>query len=469
MLNPFFLNGSQSEQGLVQDLINEQLRMYGVEVYYLPRTYVTTNTIIREVIQSEFNDALPIEAYVDTYDGYGGQGTILSKFGIQNIDELQITISRERYENYISPLIRNIPNDKLTARPKEGDLIYFPLGDRIFEIKYVEHEQPFYQLKKNYVYQLKCELFRYEDEVIDTGINQIDDDIEKIGYIQTLNLIGAGSTATATSTYCASGSVRSVVITNMGGGYTSIPDVGFSSAPSGGTTAIGIASITDRYYNCLGDASGKVAAVNLINAGCGYTVAPWVNITGGGGSGAAATTGINTTGAVMSVVVNDGGSGYSTAPSVTFVGGGSTVSSVGFVTAKAISKVNTTGSVVAVYIEDSGQGYVQAPSVVIAGPLNTDGIGIGTYVFNEIVTGQTSNTTARVKTWNAITNELEISIVDGEFTVGELVVGSESNAKYKVGITSEYDYVTPYAQNDHIEAAADQILDFSSSNPFGMP
>ena len=147
MLNPFFLNGSQSEQGLVQDLINEQLRMYGVEVYYLPRTYVTTNTIIREVIQSEFNDALPIEAYVDTYDGYGGQGTILSKFGIQNIDELQITISRERYENYISPLIRNIPNDKLTARPKEGDLIYFPLGDRIFEIKYVEHEQPFYQLR----------------------------------------------------------------------------------------------------------------------------------------------------------------------------------------------------------------------------------------------------------------------------------------------------------------------------------
>ena len=469
MLNPFFLNGTQSEQGLVQDLIHEQFRMYVIEVYYIPRTYVTTNTVIREVIQSEFNDAYPIEAYVDTYEGYGGQGTILSKFGIQNIDELQITISRERYENYISPLIGNIPNNELTSRPKEGDLIYFPLGDRIFEIKYVEHEQPFYQLKKNYVYQLKCELFRYEDEVLDTGVGQIDDDIKDIGYIQILNLIGAGSTATATASYCSSGSIRSVVITNMGGGYTSVPDVGFSSAPDGGTTAIGIASITDKYYNCFGDASGKVAAINLINAGCGYTIAPWVTVSGGGGSKTDATTGINTTGSVLSIVVNDGGSGYSTAPSVTFVGGGSTISSVGFVTAKAISDINTTGSVVAVYIEDSGQGYVQAPSVVIAGPLNTDGIGIGTYVFNEVVTGQTSNTTARVKNWNAITNELEISIVSGDFKVGEIVVGSESNSKYKVGITSEYDYVTPFAQNDIIETEADKILDFSSSNPFGMP
>ena len=81
MLNPFFLQGSKSEQGLIQDLINEQLRMYGVEVHYLPRQYITEKTIIKEVIESQFNSAFPIEAYVDTYEGYGGQGTILSKFG----------------------------------------------------------------------------------------------------------------------------------------------------------------------------------------------------------------------------------------------------------------------------------------------------------------------------------------------------------------------------------------------------
>ena len=137
MLNPFFLQGSKSEQSLIQDLINEQLRMYGVEVYYIPRKYVTKNTIIKEVIESKFDNAYPIEAYVDTYDGYEGQGTILSKFGVQPLNDLNLIISKERFETYISPLIKNLPNVELSTRPKEGDLIYFPLGDRIFEIKFV--------------------------------------------------------------------------------------------------------------------------------------------------------------------------------------------------------------------------------------------------------------------------------------------------------------------------------------------
>ena len=95
MLNPFFQQGSKSEQNLVQDLINEQLKIYGVEVYYLPRKYVTSKTIIKEVIESKFENAFPIEAYVDTYDGYNGLGTLMSKFGIQEMDDLTITISKE--------------------------------------------------------------------------------------------------------------------------------------------------------------------------------------------------------------------------------------------------------------------------------------------------------------------------------------------------------------------------------------
>ena len=159
-LNPYFQQGATSEQNLVQDLINEQLRMYGVEVYYLPRQYVTKNTVIKEVIESKFTNAYPLEAYVDTYDGYEGVGTLLSKFGVQELDDLVLIISKERYESYISPLIENVPNIELTTRPREGDLVYFPLGDRLFEIKFVEHEKPFYQLQKNYVYELRCELFR---------------------------------------------------------------------------------------------------------------------------------------------------------------------------------------------------------------------------------------------------------------------------------------------------------------------
>ena len=155
-LNPYFQQGARSEQNLVQDLINEQLRMYGVEVHYMPRKYLTTNTVIREVVQSKFDDAYPLEAYVDTYDGYGENPTILSKFGIEQTNEITLTISKDRWEQYIEPLMKNEPDVKLTTRPKEGDLIYFPLGDRLFEIKYVEHEKPFYQLQKTYIYELRC-------------------------------------------------------------------------------------------------------------------------------------------------------------------------------------------------------------------------------------------------------------------------------------------------------------------------
>ena len=172
-LNPFFQQGSTSEQNLVQSLINEQLQMYGVEVHYLPRKYANSNTIIKEVVESKFDDAYPIEAYVDSFDGYGENPTLLSKFGIQATNELTVTISKERFETYVSPLIEDKDNIRLATRPKEGDLIYFPLGDRLFEIKYVEHEQPFYQLRKNYIYTLRCELFQYEDEVIDLSLIHI--------------------------------------------------------------------------------------------------------------------------------------------------------------------------------------------------------------------------------------------------------------------------------------------------------
>ena len=93
-LNPFFLQGSKLEQDLVQDLINEQLRMYGIDVYYMPRQFIKKNSIIREVVKSEFNNAYPLEAYLETYDGYGGQGTILSKFGIEEVDDITLIISR---------------------------------------------------------------------------------------------------------------------------------------------------------------------------------------------------------------------------------------------------------------------------------------------------------------------------------------------------------------------------------------
>ena len=427
--------------------------MYGVEVYYLPRRYMTTNTIIKEVIQSDFKDAYPIEAYVNTYDGYEGQGTILSKFGVTPIDDLTLIISRERFENYITPLARSIPNVQLATRPKEGDLIYFPLGDRLFEIKFVEHEQPFYQLQKTYVYELRCELFRYEDEVIDTDVEQIDDNIEREGYIQVLNLVGIGSTASAETTIV-NGGLQFITLIDDGYNYTeSTPTVAISSAPAGGTNA-SVLSFSNAGYG--------ISEVAILNPGSGYLQAPGISFISTTGTGAIATTGIGTTGTIGVVTVTSGGSGYTTAPGIAFSGapgGGTTATGYALLTDDYIS---------AIYITNAGAGYTEIPGVTVAAPTT---LGRGNYKYNEVVTGSQSNNTARVKRWNGTDKTLEVSIITGSFTPGEAITGSESGAVYSYR-SVQYDQmnpIDPFAENIIIESEADGILDFTQRNPFGEP
>ena len=224
-LNPFFLQGTQSEQKLVQELVNEQLKMYGVEVTYIPRKIVNRDTIFTEVESSKFDDSYTIEAYVNTYEGYSGQGDIMTKFGMSLKDEVTLTVSKERFEDFIVPFLQTEPDSEVIVdtRPREGDLVYFPLGSRLFEVKFVEHEDPFYQLGKNYVYQLKCELFEYEDEVIDTSIEAIDSLVEDEGYITTLNLIGIGQTAKASASINNyNGYIRKIFLNNDGQGLSLI-------------------------------------------------------------------------------------------------------------------------------------------------------------------------------------------------------------------------------------------------------
>jgi len=460
MLNPFFQQGSKTEQNLIQDLINEQLKIYGIDVYYLPRKYITSKTILKEVIESKFENAFPIEAYVDTYDGYSGLGTLMSKFGIQELDDLTITISKERFETYITPLIQNIPNIELPTRPKEGDLIYFPLGDRLFEIKYVEHEKPFYQLQKNYVYQLTCELFRYEDEIIDTTINDIDDNVIDSGYIQTLTLTGAAITATANAQIF-NGGVRKITVTNRGSGYNKVPRVAISSPPAGGLTATGIATMISGIVDCEGLLSDRVQAVQITNSGYGYTVAPNVSFVGGGGNGATATAEI-ADGVVGIITITNGGSGYIEPPSVLIEG----VQSIDGKPAVASAIINNAGIVTSIRIDDTGKGYISTPSVIIDSPPSS---GIGTFIFNEIVTGSISGVTGRVNSWNAVTNELKVSNLTGSFSIGEDIVGSKSGTIRSLRLIDKFNTTDPYAENDTIEYEADSILDFSEGNPFGTP
>jgi hypothetical protein len=459
MLNPFFLQGSQSEQNLVQDLINEQLRMYGVEIYYLPRKYLTKNTVIREVIQSKFDNSYPIEVYVENYEGYSSNTTLLSKFGIQALNELTITLSKERFETYITPLIQNLPNIELSTRPKEGDLIYFPLGDRLFEIKFVEHEKPFYQLQKTYVYTLTCELFRYEDEILDTGIGEIDDSVEIESNLQTLTLVSMGSTATAVTTIV-NGAVTSIIVTNRGERYTSAPIVAISSSPSSGGTAVGIATLIGGIINCDGTEIGsKVQGVQIINPGYGYTVSPGVVFIGGGGSGAAATTRVSN-GAVGIVTLTSGGSGYTTSPQVTFSSPGIGTTAVG------VAIVSSGGTISEIRIINAGSGYSAAPTISIGSPYM---VGSGDFTEGEEITGTSSGITAIVKSWNSVTGLLSISNVTGSFIIGETIIGSETGATYQLKSTDSYNTTNQYSDNSEIEIESNKILDFSESNPFGNP
>ena len=482
MLNPFFTQGTVGEQNLVQDLINEQLRMYGVDIFYLPRKYMTENTILREVVQSKFDMALPLEAYVDNYDQYSGAGNILSKFGIESKDEVRLIISRERFENYITPLIQDQANVKLSTRPKSGDLIWFPLDDRVYEIKDIEYAKPYYQLQNLYVYELYCELFRLEDEVIATGIEDIDnnligedydgqtdDGINTIqGPTQTLTLIGSAVQATATVAIF-DGGVRQFTISNRGGGYSSVPTVVVSAAPSGGTTAIGIATMIGGINVCNLNANPRdqsVQRVDISNSGAGYTVAPGVRFTGGGsgGTGAAATATIGD-GVVGIVTITNGGSGYTTPPTITFTNE-VFESGVTTVSAAATAVVSAAGTISNIFLTNAGVGYSVAPTMSIAASGSS---GSGTFQFNEVVTGSSSGTTARVRVWNSTTNELEVGSVTGEFTRGETITGSTSGAAYELRVADAQPADDGFADNINIETEADAIIDFSEQNPFGMP
>ena len=476
MLNPYFQQGSPSERSLVQDLINEHLRMYGVEVFYLPRKYITEKTVLREVIESVFDEALPIEAYVENFEGYGDNPTILSKFGIQALNELTLTISRERFETYITPLIKNAQNIKLSTRPKEGDLVYFPLGDRLFEVKYVEHEKPFYQLQGNYTYELRCELFRYEDEVIDTGISEIDDLLStesgggtgtgseddsttKLGITQTLTLVGVGVTATAI-TGIVNGGIRYFTVNNRGGGYTYAPRVAISSAPSGGMTGIGSATMIGGIVVCTDNVAPgtfSVQSVEVINPGYGYTVAPKVAFFGNG-TGVAATCVIGD-GVVGIITITGGGSGYTTSPTITFTG-------IASVSAAATAVVSSAGTISQIRITNAGLGYTQTPTIQISPPSMSS---IGDFVFNEVITGSVSGTTARVRSWSSVTNKLQVYQVSGSFKIGEEIVGSISGASHTLRLINTDPTDDGYADNIDIQIESDKIIDFSEINPFGMP
>jgi hypothetical protein len=181
--NLYFSQKVRSEQSLYEDIVIESLKMYGQDVYYLPRDIVNKNPIFADDIPSRFNSAYKIEMYIDNPEGFDGEGDIFTKFGVELRDQATFVVARRRWAQTVKRYDNEITGD----RPREGDLIYLTLSNTLFEIMHVEHEQPFYQLSNLPTYKLRCEKFEYNDEDFDTNVEVLDS-IEKTGYLVKLTL-----------------------------------------------------------------------------------------------------------------------------------------------------------------------------------------------------------------------------------------------------------------------------------------
>lgn len=182
-INPYFSQGTKSEQDLYEDIIIESMKIYGQDVYYIPRDLVNEDRILGDDIPSRFNSAYKIEMYLENTEGFMGEGDIFTKFGIELRDTANFIVARRRWD----AAVKMYDNEITSSRPIEGDLIYLPLSSTTFEITSVQHENTFYQLRNVTTYRITAQLFEYNDEQLDTGIEDIDG-IENLGYVTILNL-----------------------------------------------------------------------------------------------------------------------------------------------------------------------------------------------------------------------------------------------------------------------------------------
>ena len=197
--SPFFSNttGYTGEVTLLDDLVREQIKLFGVDIVYMPRRMLNLDRLLHEASKSVFEMGLSIPMYIKTFDGFDNGMEMLSKFGVRSSDEITLQMSRSEFTTYYAPFIKSYHNGingnpegselnhlegETEHRPKEGDLIYFPFDDGIFEIKYVNFDQPFFQLGRGYVFEIQCERFEYSGETFETGYDEVDDDMQEPDY-----------------------------------------------------------------------------------------------------------------------------------------------------------------------------------------------------------------------------------------------------------------------------------------------
>lgn len=177
--NLYFNNFTNSmEQDLIENLIIESIKIYGHDVYYLPRTLGAKDELLNEDDLPIFNDSYYVEMYIRNVEGFEGEGDFLSKFGLQIRDSITFAVAIRTFDAEVGAYTEEV-------RPNEGDLIYLPLNQKMFEVQHVEHEAIFYQMGQLQIYELKCELFEFSNQRFDTGIDEIDQLFED--YVTTSN------------------------------------------------------------------------------------------------------------------------------------------------------------------------------------------------------------------------------------------------------------------------------------------
>lgn len=239
--NVYFSQAVKSEQNLYEDLIIESLKIFGQDAYYLPRTLINRDDIFGEDSSSKFDDAYMIETYIENPEGFEGEGDLYSKFGLEIRDEANFIISRRQWQKFIGTHYSNITYPK----PDEGDLIYLPLSNSFFEIKFVEEEQPFYQLSNLPVYKLSCALFEYNNEEINTGVDVIDSTEAKNTYQVTLDVTVTGAnhftqgeivTQTVATGITVFGEVQTITKTSDTAATISVSNIGTTDTTNAATS-----------------------------------------------------------------------------------------------------------------------------------------------------------------------------------------------------------------------------------------
>lgn len=168
--NSFFRNyKSQNEQKLINDLVVESIKMYGIDTFYVARRLDAIDNVLNEASSVTYDRSFEMEMYVKSFDSFEGDGDIMSGFGLEIRDQLTLSVAISTFEKYV------LPYDAEIKRPREGDIVYFPMNDKYFKINFVEHESVFYQGGKLFVYDLKCELMEFSNERFETGVPEIDE------------------------------------------------------------------------------------------------------------------------------------------------------------------------------------------------------------------------------------------------------------------------------------------------------